>query len=167
MPAIRELVSLTSFREDPAWIAAALEPAISERQANAALETLLRLGLLVRDGHGRLRQAQASVTTGPGPLGHHVFAYHHAMIDLGKRALDELPREERDISSLTLSIGERTLPLLKQRLFELRQELLQLAELEAAPARVVQLNLQLFPLSRAGVAAPTTSKKRTKQKEKR
>lgn len=167
MPAIRELVGLASFREDPSWIAAALEPTISEREASDALETLLRLGLLVRDGRGQLRQAQALVTTGPGPLGHHVFAYHHAMIDLGKRALDQLPRAERDISSLTLSVGEQTLPVLKQRLAELRQELLQLAELETAPARVVQLNLQLFPLSRIEVAAKTTSTKQAKQKEKR
>jgi uncharacterized protein (TIGR02147 family) len=168
MPAIRELASLPSFREDPAWIAARLEPSISERQAQDALETLQRLGLLVRDADGRLRQAQSLVTTGPGPLGHQVFVYHHAMIDLAKRALDQLPREERDISSLTLSIGPDTLPVLKQRLFELRQELLQLAELERAPQRVVQLNLQLFPLSRPaterGVNAKKTTEKRPRAK---
>ncbi len=170
MPAIRELASLPSFREDPAWIAAPLEPAVSERQASDALETLQRLGLLVRDARGRLRQAQALVTTGPGPLGHQVFVYHHAMIDLAKRALDQLPREERDISSLTLSIADRALPLLKQRLFELRQELLQLAELEGAPERVVQVNLQLFPLSRrapeisGAPAKRKTRSNRTKQR---
>jgi uncharacterized protein (TIGR02147 family) len=171
MPAIRELVSLASFREDPKWIAAALEPAISERQAQEALATLQRLGLLVRDGEGRLRQAQALVTTGPGPLGHQIFVYHQAMIDLAKRALDHLPREERDISSLTLSISERALPELKQRLADFRQELLQLAGLELASERVVQVNLQLFPLSRR--AAPSrvsrvgTGKQRVKGHEKR
>jgi uncharacterized protein (TIGR02147 family) len=164
MPAIRELVGLPGFREDPAWIAAGLEPAISERQATQALETLQRLGLLVRDARGRLRQAQALVTTGQGPLGHQVFAYHHAMIDLAKRALDQLPREQRDISSLTLSVGESTLAVLKQRLFELRQELLQLAELEGMPERVVQLNLQLFPLSRRAPAR--TRKQRAEGNEK-
>jgi len=171
MPAIRELASLPRFREEPKWIAAALEPAISERQAREALETLERLGLLVRDATGRLRQAQALVTTGPGPLGHQVFVYHHTMIDLAKRALDQLPREERDISCLTLSISERALPELKQRLFEFRQELLQLAELEAAAERVVQVNFQLFPLSRRAEprasAVTSKSKQRAKGHEKR
>jgi uncharacterized protein (TIGR02147 family) len=153
MPALRELVCLPSFSEEPKWIAQALEPPISERQASDALVTLMRLGLLLRDAAGRLRQAQALLTTGPGPLSHHVFAFHHGMLDLAKRALDRLPREERDISSLTLSVTEASLPLLKQRIRELRQELLQLAECESAPPeRVVQINFQLFPLSRRSVA---------------
>lgn len=166
MPAVRELVSLSGFREEPAWIASRLEPAISERQAAEALQTLQRLGLLVRDAQGRLRQAQPLLTTGQGPLGHQIFAYHHAMIDLAKRALDQLPRDERDITSLTLSVGVDTLALLKQRLFELRQELLQLSELERAPARVVQINLQLFPLSRGDATATTKNRPRLKGKGK-
>lgn len=167
MPAIRELVSLPSFREEPKWIASHLEPTIGERQAQEALETLQRLGLLVRDARGRLRQAQALLTTGSGPLGHQIFVYHQAMIDLAKRALDELPREDRDISSLTLALSADALPLLKRRLAELRQELLQLAELERAPERVVQLNLQLFPLSRRASpsAASVEQSKRTKGKK--
>ena len=36
---------------------------------------------------------------------------------------------------------------LKERIREFRRELLQLAELEGRPERVVQLNFQLFPLS--------------------
>jgi uncharacterized protein (TIGR02147 family) len=165
MPALRELVTLPGFTEDPKWIASALEPPISERQAVEALETLCRLGLLVRGANGRLEQAQALVTTGPGPLGHQIFAYHHGMIDLAKRALDQLPREERDISSLTLCVAEAHLPVLKERLRVFRQELLQLAELEARPERVVQLNFQLFPLSRRA-AAKALSSKRAKGKEK-
>jgi uncharacterized protein (TIGR02147 family) len=149
MPALRELVTLPGFREDPKWIAGALEPKIGEREASVALATLIKLGLLVRDDEGQLRQAQALVTTGPGPLGHQIFAYHHGMIALAQRALDHLPREERDISSLTLSVAETSLPLIKRKLAELRQELLLLAESEAAPERVMQLNLQLFPLSRS------------------
>lgn len=148
VPAIRELVSLPGFREDPKWLAAMLEPPISPKQASDALETLSRLGLLVRDSHGKLSQAQALLTTGPGPLGHQIFVYHQSMIELGKQALDRIPRELRDISSVTLCVADSTIPLLKQRLRELRRELLQLAELEATPERVVQLNLQLFPLSR-------------------
>jgi uncharacterized protein (TIGR02147 family) len=149
MPALRELVSLPGIREDPKWLASMLEPPISAKQAGEALETLCRLGLVVRDAHGKLQQAQPLVTTGPGPLGHQVFAYHRSMIELGKQALDRLPRAERDITSVTLSVSESTLSLLKQRISELRRELLQLARLEAAPERVVQLNFQLFPLSRA------------------
>lgn len=165
MPAIRELASLATFDEDPPWIAQTLEPPISERQALEALTTLERLGLLARDGDGKLRQAQALVTTGPGPLGHQIYAYHHAMLDLAKRALEHLPREQRDISSLTLCVAEATLPILKERIREFRRELLQLAELEPAPERVVQLNFQMFPLSRRSAPRKNLAKPRSKAKE--
>lgn len=165
MPALRELATLAAFREDPQWIAAALEPPISERQASEALDTLQKLGLLLRDAGGKLRQAQALVTTGPGPLGHQIFVYHHGMLDLAKRALDHLPREQRDISSLTLCVAESTLPILKERVREFRRELLQLAELEANPERVVQLNFQMFPLSRRRAPAAASKPGRAKSKE--
>jgi uncharacterized protein (TIGR02147 family) len=168
IPAVRELTTLPGFREDPAWIAGILEPPISERQASLALDTLCRLGLLLRDDHGRLRQAQALLTTGPGPLGHHVFVYHQSMLDLAKSALDRLPRAERDISSVTLCIAESAWPQLKQRLAEFRRELLQLAELTGAPERVVQLNFQMFPLSRPAPAkAPEATVKKPRAKKER
>ncbi len=152
VPAIRELVTLPGFREDPAWIAAHLEPPIAERQAAEALSTLCRLGLLVRGAGGRLQQTRTLVTTGPGPLGHHVFVYHQTMMDLAKRALDDLPREERDISCVTLCVPESALPELARRMRELRRELLELAEQTTQPERVVQLNFQMFPLSRRAPA---------------
>jgi uncharacterized protein (TIGR02147 family) len=164
MPAVRELATLAAFEEDPHWIAATLEPPISERQALEALATLEKLGLLQRNRAGKLQQAQALVTTGPGPLGHQIFVYHQGMLDLAKRALDHLPRDQRDISSLTLCVAESTLPILKERLREFRRELLQLAELEPAPERVVQLNFQMFPLSRR--RAPKTSMKPSRSKTK-
>jgi uncharacterized protein (TIGR02147 family) len=147
VPAIRELTSLAAFVDDPKWIASALCPTITTAQAREALETLLELGLLVRDKSGKLRQPSALVTTGSGPLGHHVVNYHRVMLDQAARALDEVPREERDISSLTLCVSARSFQLLKERINALRQELLQLAELDGPADRVVQLGFQLFPLS--------------------
>lgn len=147
IPAIRELAALPEFSDDPKWIAGALRPTISVVQAKAALATLSELGLLVRNGHGRLKQADPLVTTGSGPLGHHVVNYHRAMISQALRALDEVPRDERDISSVTLSVGERALPELKQRISAFRAEILQMAEAYGPAERVIQLNIQLFPLS--------------------
>jgi uncharacterized protein (TIGR02147 family) len=147
MPAIRELVARPDFQEDPKWIASVLLPPISPQQAREALSTLCSLRLLLRDEAGRLRQAEELVTTGQGPLGHHVVNYHRTMIGHAVQALDHVPREERDISSLTLCVSEAALPRLKERIRAFRQELLQFAELEGQPERVVQVNFQLFPLS--------------------
>jgi uncharacterized protein (TIGR02147 family) len=148
LPAIRELVSCKAFREDPRWIAAQLTPRITPAAARAALKSLLALGLLERDASGNLRQIDRLLTTGPGPLGHQVVSYHRAMLERASEAIERVPRTEREISSLTLCTSQSMLLELKQRIVAFKAELLQLAEQHGPAERVVQINFQLFPLSR-------------------
>ncbi|HET7538779.1 MAG TPA: TIGR02147 family protein [Polyangiaceae bacterium] len=148
IPAIRELAARADFRDDPAWVARMLVPPISSAEARSALSILLELGLLVKDEHGHVRQPDELVSTGPGPLGHQVVNYHRAMLARASEAIDRIPRDEREISSVTLCVSHSALLELKARIGEFRRELLQLAELEGEPERVVQINFQLFPLSK-------------------
>lgn len=147
LPAIRELAGRPDFEPEPKWIARTLQPKISADEAERALGILLQLGLLIREDNGRVKQSAALVTTGPGPLGHHVVNYHRTMLERAAAAIDDIPRDEREISSLTLCVSQSVLLDLKERIREFRRELLQLAELGGPPERVVQLNFQLFPLS--------------------
>lgn len=160
VPVVRELARRADFQEDPKWLARQLVPAISVAEAKKALATLLELGLLERDESGRLVQSTPLVTTGPGPLGHHIYAFHQAMLDRAKAALDQLPREERDISNITVCVSQSKLEELKQRVRAFRRELLLSAELDDTPERVVQINFQLFPLSAAPGAAATETPSR-------
>lgn len=152
IPAVRELVSCPGFREDPRWIARTLRPTITQRQAERALEILHQLGFVTRAEDGRLVQRDSLLSTGDDhPLGHHIVTFHRAMLERAAEALDHAPREEREIASLTLSVNAAQFHAFKQRLYELRQELLQ-ASLDTGatgPAdRVVQINFQMFPLAR-------------------
>lgn len=162
LPAIRELVRREDFSSDPKWIARQLQPAISAAQAKRALELLCKLGLLEQGPDGRLVQTSEIITTGPGPLGHHIFNYHHMMLERAAEALDSLPREERDLSCLTLCVSDAKLAELKERVRSFRQELLRTAELDDSPERVVQINFQVFPLSIA--AEPSTGRARSSVK---
>jgi uncharacterized protein (TIGR02147 family) len=149
MPAIRELAASAQFREDPEWIADQLLPKITPLQAQRALETLVELGLLVRTAQGKLVQADALLSTGPETRGLHIAAFHRAMTQRAIESIDLVPAAERDISSLTMCLGRDGFLKLKERLQRFRRELLELSALEAHPEQVVQLNFQLFPLSRA------------------
>jgi uncharacterized protein (TIGR02147 family) len=162
LPAIRELVRRVDFSSDPKWIAKQLRPAISAAQAKRALELLCKLGLLEQGSDGRLVQTSEIITTGPGPLGHHIFNYHHMMLERAAEALDGLPREERDLSCLTLCVSETKLAELKERVRGFRLELLRTAELDNSPERVVQINFQVFPLSIA--AKPAAGRARSSAK---
>jgi uncharacterized protein (TIGR02147 family) len=70
------------------------------------------------------------------------------MIERAGAAIDLFPREEREIASLTLCIDDAMLPELKLRLQTFRRELMQLAEQSGDRKRVVQINFQLFPLTK-------------------
>lgn len=148
MPAIRELVASRHFREDPEWIADQLIPPITPLQARRALETLTELKLLVRDASGKLVQADALLSTGPETRGLHIAAFHRAMTQRAIESIDIVPAEERDISSLTLCVGRNGLRALKERIQQMRRELLELSAEETHLEQVVQLNFQLFPLTR-------------------
>jgi uncharacterized protein (TIGR02147 family) len=153
IPALRELVTCPGFVEDPAWIAAQLEPNISEREAAHALDVLQRLGLLERDESGKLVQATRAVTTGQQASGLHIRNYHSELMQRAVHAMHHLSAEERYISALTLSASAATFDEVRRRVLAFRQELIALCDADPAPARVLQLNLQLFPLSRAIPAA--------------
>ena len=152
IPAVRELIACAGFREDPRWIAATLRPNITQRQAEHALRVLDELGFVRRDPSGRLAQSEPVVATGDDrPLGHHIVSFHRAMLERAADALDHVERDEREVAALTLSLSAEQFQLFKQRLYEVRQELLA-AAVEAADAgavldRVVQINFQMFPLA--------------------
>lgn len=148
IPAIRELAARPDFKADPAWIARQLVPAIKPSQARSALDTLLALGLLVRDGD-RLRVGEQIVTTGAETRGMHIVSYHRAMMAKASEAMETVPKAQRDISSLTLALGRGGLELLKHRIQEFRRELLGLEQTGEDVDQIVQVNLQLFPLSRS------------------
>jgi uncharacterized protein (TIGR02147 family) len=149
MPAIREMAASPSADDDPDWIARHLLPPITRVEAQRAIETLIALGLLVRDPDGRLRQVDQLVSTGPEIHGLHIANYHRAMMERAAASIDLVAPEERDISSLTLCVGEDGLRRLKARVQRFRRELLDLSALDDDPMQVMQINFQLFPLTRA------------------
>ena len=149
LPAVRELAARKGLRADPAWIARTLWPRISAAEARRALEVLMRLGLLTEREDGSVRRSQAHVSTGPETSGLHITRYHRTMLERASESIDLVPAAERDISSLTLCCGPSGLADLKRRVQAFRRELLDLNEDDPAPDQVVQLNIQLFPLSRS------------------
>lgn len=148
IPAIRELAVSRSFRSDPEWIGRQLTPPISAAEARRALDVLIELGMLAPEGE-RLVQSEPLVSTGPETRGLHITSFHKVMTERAIASIDLVAPEERDISCLTLNVGEDGLRRIKARIQRFRRELLDLSELEDDPRRVIQINFQLFPLSNA------------------
>lgn len=148
VPAIRELAFRQDFEADPAWIARQLQPEITPEEATEALETLLELGLLVRD-EGGVFPGDATVATDHEVSRHTALSYHQQMIERAQSALVDIPAEERHLLAVTLAVPESLLPQLKAEANRFMERMLHLGDDNLGDAeRVVQVNLQMIPLSK-------------------
>lgn len=148
-PAIREMVARADFREDPAWIAAELLPAVKPAEAARALAVLVELGFVVRDADGRLRRGDPSVTTGHEVRSLAIGNFHRQMLARAAESIELVERSQRDISALTVAVSAERVAELKARVQAFRETLLHLCDADADPDVVYQLNFQVFPLTRA------------------
>ena len=158
LSAVRELVLSPHFRNDPVWIASALVPAISVDEAKYAVDTLLELGLVQLDDDGHLRQRNSVVSTGALPGGLHLRNYHAEMMGRATAAMETFSPNQRDLTSLTMCVSPAAFERIKTRLAELRREIIEICETDVTSTQVLQLNLQLFPLSK-DTSHPSSSEK--------
>jgi hypothetical protein len=174
LPVIRELAALPDFSEDPAWIARRLVFPVPEKAIRSALAFLERRGYLERsgsgagrggkgkagrrdgkpgkDGAGRLRPRDKALATGaipPGVLAQAARAYHLQMAELARQAIFTLPTDRRSVANTTLSLSAEGYARALERIEALRAELLGLAAREPGASGLYQLNVNLFPLTRA------------------
>jgi uncharacterized protein (TIGR02147 family) len=147
IPAIRELTRRADFKLDAKWVARAVKPSITEVEAKDALRVLKELGLIARDQRGRVQQTNAVLTTGPQTRGAHIRRYHQTMLEQATIAMDTFAADERDFSCVTSCFDEDGVQNLKQLIAEFRRQVIALAESASDPAQVVQVNIQMFPLS--------------------
>jgi uncharacterized protein (TIGR02147 family) len=147
IPAVRELAGRRDFEPDPVWIATRLLPPIKPSEARDALAILIDLGLLKSAENGRVMQSEPLISTGPEAHEVHIAQYHRTMMRRAADAIDFVPSAERDISSVTMLVSKGGLGRMKKRIQRFRRELMEMALSEDEGKQVVQLNLQLFPLS--------------------
>lgn len=147
IPVVRELVALREFRRDPDWIAQVVFPPIERHEAAHALTVLEKLELVEHDERGGLRQTARALTTGEQARGLYIRNYHAEMMQRATAAMEAVPAAERFIASLTLSASQRTFDEIRRRVIEFRKEVVKLCDSDSSPERVMQLNMQWFPVS--------------------
>jgi uncharacterized protein (TIGR02147 family) len=155
LPVVRELVSLADFSEDPAWIQERVHGKLSRKEAREAIDELLRCGYLERAADGRLRQAQAIISTASELHSDVLKQHQREMMRLASEALDSQPRDVRDMRVMTVAISHGQAQRVKARLTQLQKELLDIIQEDEPIEGVYQLNVQWFSLTEPpGEAAP-------------
>jgi uncharacterized protein (TIGR02147 family) len=145
---IREVLAFHPFKDDYRELARMLEPPISTAEAQKAIKLLEELKLIRRNDEGVFEKSDPVITSGYDTRSLAVNQFIVETLDLAKTALDKLPREERSLSALTLSLPEDGYAKVEEKIKEFRRELLEMARNCPDPKRVIQVNFQLFPVTR-------------------
>jgi uncharacterized protein (TIGR02147 family) len=146
--AIRELLFFYQFSGNFHELAKILNPPISPSEARNAVNLLEQWGLIRREESGRfVRSDNQSTTTGMEVQSFHINNYQHAVLDLAKVALDRFPRDERSLSTLTMSLSPEGYKKMESEIHLFRRRMLSIAEADTCENRVYQMNIQLFPMT--------------------
>ena len=151
--AIREMVTMSTFREDFHWISKTLVPNITKKEAKEAIALLLQLKFLKRDENGKLIQTTPVLTTGPEVKSLFITNYHRNLLQLSALSMQSTDKEWRDISSLAFILDRDEFKFIKRRVVEFRAEILQYLKDKRnnfpeskinTDSQLYYLNMQLF-----------------------
>lgn len=146
-PVVREIVVMGKGNLTSAQIGSLLRPKIRPNEAKSALNLLARLKLIQKEADNGWQPCHGDITTGPEIKSLVVANFHKEMLKLAAASIERFNAPERDISALTLSIERERFDEIKSRIIEFRKELMTLAGNDENPDQVVQVNIQLFPLT--------------------
>jgi uncharacterized protein (TIGR02147 family) len=152
--AIADLVECEGFVDEPAWIAARLNPPITEEQAREAVEVLLEIGRLKRVGDTIVGEQPAWVTPHQlteSALNEAVRGLHADVAALAARSMTAFSGDVRQAVTLSMPIPRRLVPVLQKAIHGLVEQVIELAAREASEAEVVyQFSTYLFPVADPG-----------------
>ena len=148
--AILELLRMDDASDDVEWISQTLQPKVSPSKVKKSLKLLKDLGYIeFSEEKRRLTPSQRVVTTGPEVYGMAVMSYHQQMIQLAKDSIVSVDPDLRDISSLTVLLDAERKEELKRQIEVLRKKIIaDSSQGVGESGEIVQVNFQLFPLSK-------------------
>jgi uncharacterized protein (TIGR02147 family) len=144
---IRSLIDMHGFKDDYRKLAKSVYPQIKPKEAKKAVLILEKLGMIKKQKDGFYKASDKIITAGKEIVQLGLQNFHLQAMDLAKKALQDLPKEKRNISGLTLGISKNTYDAMCKEIEAFRAKLLAMAEADSEAANVYQLNFHFFPVS--------------------
>ncbi len=143
---MRSLLGIHSFtNKDFRKIASMMIPVLTIEEAKSSVELLQRLGMVIVDENSVYVVTDRYISTNEKWSVKAIHKYQKHNIELSKDALESLPKEERDISTVTFTINRSRMSELREKLQVFREDMFRFSEECSDDDAVMHLNLQLFP----------------------
>lgn len=128
-------------------LGAHLRPSIQALEAKESIQLLERLGMVARNAQGFWKSTNQNFTTGKQWQSAAIQQFQHTAIQMGAEAIERFDKQERDISTLTLSMSPSLLEEVRLLAEDFRRTVARLCNQSENTNQVYQLNVQLFPLT--------------------
>lgn len=146
--AIRETVNFLDVSDNFEELAQFVHPAITVAQAKKAVSLLEELGMIAKNSQGFYKLTSQFITTDENWRSMAVLQFQKETLGLALEALSNVPKKERNISTVTLSIDEGAMTQINDRIKQFHTDLLSIASRCKSVNRAYQINLQVFPISK-------------------
>ncbi len=152
--AARECLAILDSHDEAAELSRRLRPRITLAQAKSALAALESLDLIGKNAQGRWKARQASLIT-PGDENESLLfrVYRGEMLARAAEALERFPGSAQTQACTTLSVSAAGAERIRGHIEEFHRRVLETVQADSDEDRVMQLNLQFFPMSGADDAA--------------
>lgn len=144
--AVLETLDLVEHRDDHERLGKMMFPPVPSAEIEESLRLLDELGLARRDEAGIWRKTDKFLTTGDSDA-EAIDIFRQKTMELGIESMHRFSREDRSISTLTLTLSKEAFERVRDRLRHLRREIMEISRSDDKADRVVQINFQAFPLS--------------------
>ncbi|MEK7395044.1 MAG: TIGR02147 family protein [Fibrobacterota bacterium] len=151
---LRALLEITEGRAVPAELSKCLTPPVPTADVEASLNLLTELGLVKKASSGRLLPTQAHLTAGGPAKAQAVRKFQSQILALASEALERFKPEDRDISTLTLSLDENAFREIRELVRECRRQIQKRVEECHHSDRVLHLAMAFFPAALAPTRKP-------------
>lgn len=147
-PIVRELAVIVDFKEDYNKLGRLVVPRLNAAQARGAVKFLINNGFLNRKPGGFVR-VEPVLSTGDDVISTILTEYHKNNLAMNVEDFDLFEIDERDISSLVLSVSENNFNLIREEIRLFRQKLLSIAVDDPEAEKVCYVGFQLVPRSKS------------------
>jgi uncharacterized protein (TIGR02147 family) len=144
---VRSLIDLYPEIKDSQTIAKMIYPQVAAKQVQKSIELLLRLGLIQEKEDGSRTICSRTLSTGPDIQSLAAQQFHLSNMEIASNALQNLPKNTRNFSGLTLGISMVAYEKICNEIDSFQNKVLAIAEEDKNSDRVFQLNMHLFPVS--------------------
>lgn len=145
--AIREALGVIDIDRNFADLGQFLRPSIPASQAKSAIETLHALDLIDKNPDGYWKPIDQAVEPSANIPTQNIRQFQKNMMEKAMEALDRIPREQRNISCTTFSVSEQGMQTIMAKVDDFRKQILDIIRADQHEDRVVQFNIQVFPLT--------------------